>query len=103
MSKSFKRNLQIGFGLSLLLLICSSVASYYSLTHLIFSAKAVEHTNEVLKHSEAIIANLKDAETGQRGYLLTKEADFLEPYNGAFETALKEIDEVKLLTVDNLA
>src|SRR6478752_4675153 len=102
MSKSFKRNLRIGFGFSLLLLICSSVASYYSLTHLINSANAVDHTNQVLNHSESIISNLKDAETGQRGFLLTKEPDFLEPYNGAFEAALKEIDEVKALTVDNI-
>jgi signal transduction histidine kinase/DNA-binding response OmpR family regulator/CHASE3 domain sensor protein/HAMP domain-containing protein len=103
MSKRFKRNLQIGFGLSLLLLLCSSLASFYSLTHLINSTKEVEHTNKVLQHSEAVIANLRDGETGQRGYLLTKEPDFLVPYNGAFETALKEIDEIKLLTTDNLS
>src|SRR6478609_7461233 len=102
MSKSFKRNLRIGFGLSLLLLLCSSIASYYSLTHLISSANAVDHTNQVLKHSEAVISNLKDAETGQRGFLLTEEPDFLEPYNGAFDASLKEIDEVKALTVDNM-
>ncbi len=44
---------------------------------------------------------MKDAETGQRGYLLTNDADFLEPYTGAKEKARAAFDSVRFLTKDN--
>ncbi len=99
----FRRNLQQGFGLSMLLLIGTAVASYYSISNLIDSSTWVEHTNVVLRETESIISNIKDAETGQRGYLLTKQADFLEPYNGAYERTMSSFRQVKSLTSDNLA
>jgi PAS domain S-box-containing protein len=44
---------------------------------------------------------MKDAETGQRGYLLTGRKQFLEPYNGSPQLALQQIDEAQKLTRDN--
>ncbi len=79
-----KRNLQIGFGFSLLLLIISSVASYISIESLISSAERVNHTNLVIGELENTISATKDAETGQRGYLLTGRDEFLDPNNGAY-------------------
>lgn len=102
MKHNFKRNLQIGFGLSLLLLIITSIASYTSITNLIKSSEAVNHTNEILQQSENIISYMKDAETGQRGFLLTNDIDFLEPFNGAFEKTKAAFDIVKKLSADNM-
>ncbi|MXV13930.1 response regulator [Hufsiella ginkgonis] len=101
MKSTITRNLQIGFGLSLLLLITSSVASYVSITNLLKSSRLVNHTNEVIQELENVISTLKDAETGQRGFLLTGEPEFLEPYNGAYEKAISYLNRVKTLTVDN--
>ena len=98
----FKRNLVIGFGISLLLLIASSIASYFSINNLLYSARAVNHTNEVAKKLESVIATLRDAETGQRGYLLTNDPRFLESYNGVYERVTALIDDTKELTADNL-
>ncbi len=42
------RNLQIGFGLSLLILIVSSVASYSSIHNLLESSYWVDHTDSVI-------------------------------------------------------
>ncbi|WP_207632708.1 response regulator [Foetidibacter luteolus] len=98
---SFKRNLQIGFGLSLLFLLISSVASYVSIQNLIGSAREVNHTDNVLRESQEIISFMKDAETGQRGYLLSGEKDFLEPYSGAMAKAIAALEKVRELTQDN--
>ncbi|HET9276973.1 MAG TPA: CHASE3 domain-containing protein [Flavitalea sp.] len=98
----FKRNLVIGFGISLLLLIASSVASYFSIKNLLYSASMVSHTNEVAKKLELVIGTLRDAESGQRGYLLTNNSQFLDSYNGVSERVTALIDDVKELTVDNL-
>lgn len=47
------------------------------------AAALVEHTYEVLESIDLAVTRLVDAETGHRGYLLTKNRDFLQPYEGA--------------------
>lgn len=101
MKTTFKRNLLIGFGVSLLLLVVSSVASFSSIRNLLKSAFWVDHTNQVIRELESALSVMKDAETGQRGYLLTGDERFLKPYNGAFDTALARIATIKRLTEDN--
>ncbi|TCC93847.1 response regulator [Pedobacter frigiditerrae] len=101
MKLSFKSNLRLGLGLSLILLVISSLASYISIKNLIRNADMVSHTNQVINNVNQIISFLKDAETGQRGYLLTGNAVFLEPYNGAKEKIMSTFNEVKIKTLDN--
>ncbi len=98
-----KRNLQIGFGFSLLLLIISSVASYISIESLISSAERVNHTNLVIGELENTISATKDAETGQRGYLLTGRDEFLDPNNGSYNSVLASLNKIKTLTSDSPA
>lgn len=43
----------------------------------------VEHTQTALKQLQSITTQLLDAETGQRGYLLTGQEEYLAPYNEA--------------------
>lgn len=99
--KSLKRNLRGGLGLSLLILFISSLASYNSIRSLITSSDLVQHSNEVISSLEETISTLKDAETGQRGYLLTGDRVFLEPYTGAKERALELLNNVAVQTLDN--
>src|SRR5690349_560789 len=101
MNSSLKRNIIILYGFSFLLLLTSSIAAYTSIESLLTSQKQVNHTNLVLTKLESILSVLKDAETGQRGFLLTGEDEFLEPYNGALRKAYGLIDDVKSLTADN--
>lgn len=93
--------LQAGFGLSLLILIATSAASFISIRNLIYSAGEVNHTNAVLKQLENAISYTKDAETGQRGYFVTKDSTFLDPYWEAADKALQALDTVGSLTTDN--
>lgn len=57
------------------LLVLIFVLSFWSLNRLIKKVDWVEHTNQVLLNLENIISLLKDAETGQRGYLLTENEE----------------------------
>ena len=98
MLSGVKRNLQIGFGFSLLLLLISSVASYISIDSLILSANRVTHTNAILTELENTLSAMKDGETGQRGFLLTGKDEFLEPYNGAYNKVLTSLNKIKILT-----
>jgi len=65
------------------------------------NANITRHTVEVLGHLVHVLSALSDAETGQRGYLLTGELKYLEPYNSGVFSVEKEIAEVKKLTEDN--
>jgi len=84
-------------------LIASSIASFVSIKNLINSSGQVNHTNLVLQKLENAISFAKDAETGQRGFLLSGDSVFLEPYYGAAGKVMAEIDSVKAMTSDNAA
>ena len=98
---SFKRNLLIGYSVSLLLLLVSAVASYISIHNLLESTEMVNHTNKVIKGLERVISQLKDAETGQRGYLITGEEEFEERYKVGRTNTLSSINNIEILISDN--
>lgn len=82
MAKStLKRNLILGLGISLIILIISSVASFLAIRDLIQSSKLVRESNQTIETLNNILSAIKDAETGQRGFLLTNDATFLKPYD----------------------
>ncbi|MGM9509789.1 response regulator [Larkinella sp. GY13] len=103
LSNSVIRQLKIVFSISIFLLLISLVASFYSTQKLISNSKLVNHTNQILIESENIISYMKDAETGQRGYLLTRDPSFLTPYNGAYGKVEASHKTVTDLTFDNPA
>ncbi len=61
----------------------------------------VKHTNQVLTQSEKTLSIIKDAETGQRGYLLTGDKTYLEPYNQATTKIDEYVQKLQKLTADN--
>lgn len=100
-TNSIIRQLQVVFSISILLLVVSLIASFYSTQELIDNSRLVNHTNEILIESENIISFVKDAETGQRGFLVTLDPTFLQPYNGAREKVVKSYSHLRELTHDN--
>lgn len=81
MPKTLLRKLQIGFGLSSLILLASSTASYISIKNQMANRSRIIHTQETIKTANQILIDLQNAETGQRGYHLTGREHFLEPYH----------------------
>src|ERR1051325_6216578 len=100
MKNNFKRNLLIGFCVTLIVLILSSVASFISISNLLDSSDLVNHTNKVIVSLKEIGEALTDAETGQRGFIITGEDEFLDPYQNARVRAFDALDRLKVLTID---
>ncbi|MCF0058689.1 response regulator [Dyadobacter sp. CY356] len=100
-ANSIIRQLQIVFSVSVVLLVLSLFASFYSTQKLIKNSQLVNHTNQVLIEAENIISYMKDAETGQRGFLVTLDPQFLQPYNGSYEKTEASYNTLILLTSDN--
>ena len=65
------RAVALGFGLALLLLGGVSTTAYVSVRQLSRSNQAVAQTHQTLELLEAIINNLREAERGRRGYVIT--------------------------------
>ncbi|MEA3142206.1 MAG: hypothetical protein QOK23_4375 [Gammaproteobacteria bacterium] len=61
----------------------------------------VIHSREVLEHIELTLSSVKDAETGQRGYLLTGDDKLLAPYRSALATLPGTLQELERLIKDN--
>jgi len=61
----------------------------------------VTHTHEVLEANERVLSLLKDAETGQRGYLITGQERYLDPFNTAIVAIELGLRSIKALTNDN--
>lgn len=80
MPRKLIRKLQIGFGLSLLVLLVSSSASYISIKSQMKNRSKVIKTQRGIDSVNQILIDLQNVETGQRGYLLTGEKTFLKPY-----------------------
>ena len=103
MKRTLKNNLRLGLGLSLIILFISSLASYLSINSLIKNIELVKHSDKVILNTGDVISFLKDAETGQRGYLLTGNKIFLEPFIGASDSAAFLLNKIEIATKENPA
>ncbi|MFZ0663880.1 MAG: CHASE3 domain-containing protein [Acidobacteriaceae bacterium] len=61
----------------------------------------VAHTWQVINTLERVISSMKDVESGDRGYLLTGDLAYLEPYTIASREIPREFHELLTLTSDN--
>src|SRR5262249_14960652 len=62
---------------------------------------ALSHSHDVLIGLENVLSDLRDAETGQRGYLLTGNESYLEPYRRAIAVVDVDIERLRTLTADD--
>lgn len=98
---SLGTKITIGFGLALVLLLVISVVAHRNTRRLIETNRWVTHSEEVLTTLEAALSQIKDAETGQRGYVITGEERYLEPYHAAVGVVDQTLQKLRQLTVDN--
>jgi len=98
---TFAKRLALGYGMAGLTLLLIVGVSYRSTTNLIENDEWVDHTYRVRRDLADLLSTLKDAETGQRGFVITGKESYLEPYNSAREHLKSLFDEVQNLTSDN--
>lgn len=90
-----------GFALSLVILSTIGFISYKSTKELITTSDNEKGTYQVISQLESLSVQLTEAETGQRGYIITGEPRYLEPYLAAIRVLDNKITELQKLTVDN--
>lgn len=101
MKKSLTGHITAGIAMALALLIVNAAISYRNTQKIVENEGRISHTHQVLTEFESTLSTLKDAETGQRGYLLTGESRYLEPYKSATARLSEKLDKLQRLTADN--
>ena len=97
----FGLKITILFVLAMLIIGIVGIRSYVEIQQAREMNRWVIHTRQVMEGLGQILSELKDAETGQRGFVLTGEERYLEPYKAATTNMPKTIETVSSLIQDN--
>ncbi|MHC4174490.1 MAG: CHASE3 domain-containing protein [Planctomycetota bacterium] len=100
--KTFERYGYLGVALGLLILVVISSTSYQSIVRIQNDFKWFTHTREVLLNLSYFLSDLKDAEMGQRGYLLTGQESYLEPYQYVKKGVKYHFTNLRNIATDNV-
>jgi CHASE3 domain sensor protein len=100
MNWTFGRKLALGFAVAVVTVLLIGVSGHRATADLIETSRLVNHTQDVRHSVLGCLSGLKDAETGQRGFLLTGDDRFLEPYNAGLAEVSKHLAEARRLTSD---
>src|SRR5580692_2179879 len=90
-----------GFGLALAMLVIIGSAAYVSIAKLTDTEGWVDHTYQVQNGLISVTKALVDAETGQRGYIITGQESYLDPYHSGLASVDQTLAQVRKLTSDN--
>jgi PAS domain S-box-containing protein len=82
--------------LAVLLIFASAALATWNLRCAAAADSLAESVRNSLVASEVVLSTLKDAETGQRGYLLTGELAYLEPYQAAQQRLKADLTSLEM-------
>jgi methyl-accepting chemotaxis protein len=102
-SWTFGTRLFLGFALSAATLLIVALVGYRATQDMAEHERWVEHTTQVRREIAALVANLANHETGYRGFGLTGQDEFLEPYDASLAAMSDELAALRTLTADNPA
>jgi len=90
-----------GFAAAIVTVLLIAFFGYRSLENEAETSALTAHTLEVIQRIDGLLSSLKDAETGQRGFLLTERESYLEPYNTARGAIPAQLQELRRLTMSS--
>src|SRR4051812_40418321 len=90
-----------GFIAAFALLALNAFVSYETLGNLVTANRLVANSEQCLRLLVELRASLSDAETGQRGYLISGDERYLEPYANARPVVTARLNELLRLNSDD--
>ena len=93
--------LLVGFAAVIIILVAARVINTLNLRNVYSAGAAVAHTHAVKDALQHILTTALDAETGERGFIITGAASYLEPYERARTSIDAAIAQARALTADN--
>ena len=96
-----EKKIVTGFALLLATLIVVGVVSYRNTRQLLRDSNRVAHSHDILDELNGTLSTVKDAETGQRGFIITGDEQYLEPYKTSTSLINKHLERLRELTADD--
>jgi signal transduction histidine kinase/CheY-like chemotaxis protein/CHASE3 domain sensor protein len=91
----------IGLGAALVFFVASGVIAYLNFDALRIGNQRIVQTHQAIVSLDELLSQVQDAETGQRGYLLTGEEPYLAPYSIALQAIPAQLDKIAQITSIN--
>lgn len=82
-------------------LLAVSILTYRNLNNYISEVKLIRHSNSISVTAEKVLSTIKDAEIGHRGYQLTRDTIYLQPYYSSLTSLPAQINELDSLVTGN--
>jgi PAS domain S-box-containing protein len=89
------RKVRVFFAAMAAVLIGGIAASYFAGRAALDATDKVRQFDTVIERMLDLRSTIQDTETGQRGYLLTRESSYLEPYETAIATVGRKLDTIR--------
>ena len=91
----------LGLSAIIFFFVCAGLISYWNIHILERNSRLITQTHEIILGLDDLLSIMKDAETGQRGFVITGDEKYLEPYNSALTRIENRLDELDMATRDN--
>ena len=98
---TFGRKIAAAFALSFVLLLGVGMVAYRNLTTLSNTSLAVDRAHAIVEGLTELLSLAKDAETGQRGFVITGDEAYLEPYQASIGRLEPALVELRALVADD--
>jgi CHASE3 domain sensor protein/putative methionine-R-sulfoxide reductase with GAF domain len=96
-----KYAVNITFAIALAIFVSIGWLVYLNMTAVKESDYWVSHTHSVIEGLDTLLSTMIDAATGERGFIITGDDAYLEPYNNALANIQKQRNSLRDLTKDN--
>jgi len=93
--------LRLGFGITLSLMLGTGLVAWGTVRKLEEANAWVDHTHTVISHLKSLEKAVVDTETGQRGFLIANQEEFLDPYRNGRMAVEETLEQIRALTADN--
>lgn len=93
----------ISLAVTLVAVLFMGGLSYNTIQRFLRNDARVTRSHQVLEAIQAVLSDLRDAETGQRGFLLTGSPAYLQPYETGRRLAVSDLDRLAELVRDEPA
>jgi PAS domain S-box-containing protein len=95
-----RQRILFSLGTALLLSLLGIAASFWAFNQLEQAGETRHSMRVVINNAVALLSELKDAETGQRGFLITGDDAFLQPYTAVRGVIHEHLQALRALSAD---
>jgi PAS domain S-box-containing protein len=96
-----RRKLAVGYVVAMAALVANGIIAFWSFNSVRSTWAALAASRDFILGINEVLSDLTDAETGQRGYVLTGQEQYLEPYTKSHAAVPAAIDRLRVRAGEN--